>query len=186
MYRRCVDRVLAVVNILKKCSSSYFKKNLCIEATCSPLTKIVFLFTLNEFMIFYWLTWFVAASSRPCKMPLFKVARDLGDIEAGSKLLIDDDGLTAISLQRKASYFVIVTCAGNSLSMSKTVRSSASVAFRSIPALSSVFTTDSLPHKAASCKAEPEGVNKFTLTPAATKTSTTGLWPLRLARCKQV
>uniref|UniRef100_A0A1B0BTE8 Uncharacterized protein n=1 Tax=Glossina palpalis gambiensis TaxID=67801 RepID=A0A1B0BTE8_9MUSC len=57
--------------------------------------------------------------------------------------------------------------------MSKTVRSSASVAFRSIPALSSVFTTDSLPHKAASCKAEPEGVNKFTLTPAASKTSTT-------------
>uniref|UniRef100_A0A1A9VTW5 Uncharacterized protein n=1 Tax=Glossina austeni TaxID=7395 RepID=A0A1A9VTW5_GLOAU len=45
-----------------------------------------------------------------------------------------------------------------------------------------LYTTDFLPHNAASCNAVPLWVKRFTLTPAASNASTTFLWPLRAAK----
>lgn len=78
------------------------------------------------------------------------------------------------------------TWAGNSSSKWNTVRPSQSVRSRSMPSRSSVFTTFSFPHSAASCRALPFGVKMLTLQPAARSMSTISRCPFLLARCSAV
>lgn len=56
----------------------------------------------------------------------------------------------------------LVTCGGNCFNRSSAVRPSLSVTRKSAPNSSRIFTTESFPHNAASCKAVPQIVTRFT------------------------